>query len=54
MVSSLMDVQYHDNQFWMFMESPDHEGIANDYDSPRIPEFNGGFEVCSCLFNSLK
>ena len=54
MVSSLMDVQYHDNQFWMFTESPDHEGIANDYDSQRIPEFNGDFEVCSCLLNSLR
>ena len=47
MVSSLMDVQYHDDQFWMFTESPDHEGIANDYDTPRIPEFNDDFEVCS-------
>ena len=47
MVSSLMDVQYHDDQFWMFTESPDHEGIANDYDTPRIPEFYENFEVCS-------
>jgi len=44
MVSSLMDVQYHDDQFWMFTESPDHEGIANDYDTPRIPEFYDNFE----------
>ena len=51
MVSSLMDVQYHDDHgmfmFWMFTESPDHEGIANEYDTPRIPEFNDDFEVCS-------
>ena len=53
MVSSLLDVQYHDDQFWMFTESPDHEGIANDYDTPRIPEFNDDFEVCSYLTTSL-
>ena len=45
MVSSLMDVQYHDDQFWMFTESPDQEGIANDYDTPRNTEFNEDFEA---------
>ena len=43
--SSLMDVQYHDDQFWMFTKSPDQEGIANDYDTPRNTEFNEDFEA---------
>ena len=47
MVSSLIDPQYHDDQFWMFSESPDHEGIANNYDTQRVPEFNDNFEVSS-------
>ena len=50
MVSSLMDVQYHDDQFWMFTESPDHEGIANNYDTPRMPDFNDDFEVSLSMY----
>ena len=54
MVSSLIDPQYHDDQFWMFSESPDHEGIANNYDTQRVPEFNDDFEVSSSLITVLE
>ena len=54
MVSSLIDPQYHDDQFWMFSESPDHEGVANNYDTQRVPEFNDDFEVSSSLITVLE
>ena len=44
MVSSLIGPQYHDDQFWKFMEIG-ADGSPNNFDTPVVPEFSADFEV---------
>ena len=43
MSSSLIDVQYHDNQFWKF-SSPAVSGENNNFDTAMTQSFAGNFE----------
>ena len=44
MVSSLIGVQYNNNQFWKFSAAA-AAGEANNFDTPSVPAFSSTFEV---------
>ena len=44
MVSSLIGVQYNNDQFWKFSAAA-AAGEANNFDTPSVPTFSSTFEV---------
>ena len=54
MVSSLIDPQYHDTQFWKFAQSA-QAGDPNDFSVAMVPTFAEDFEVRSldCNWGSI-
>ena len=56
MVSSLIGVQYNNDQFWKFSAAA-AAGEANNFDTPSVPAFSSTFEVrktSNDLFGSVR